>query len=76
MPTTKNRKPARVIVNCADYEGHKNVLFMMEESDSRLHDPESGYTLVTTGTYSKKVFTGTNNKRYQIFSDWSAVCMD
>ena len=68
--------PKKVIVLCKDYNGHKNVLFMMKEDDFRLKDDyrlKDNWSVVTQGTHNfkEKVFVGTNGKKYKTFSDWS-----
>ena len=62
----------KIIVNCADYNGYKNVLFMMGTKDYRLSDPEYGYTKVSDGQYISKLrkFV-TPNGVYSVFSDHS-----
>ena len=61
----------KAIVLCKDYNGVKNVLFMMETEDFRFND--GNYSLLTGGTYDRKkgVFHGENGKDYLVFVDWS-----
>lgn len=57
-------------VLCADYNGHKDVLFMMELDDFRLGSKE--YTLLATGAYDRKAHTLTCGKSVcYVYEDWS-----
>lgn len=62
------------IVVARDYNGYKNVLFMMRSDDFRYNSNEHGYTVVEDGEFDKscREFRTTDGKVYQIYSDWSA----
>lgn len=66
-----SKKVRKALVNCLDYNGHKNVLFMMKEDDFRFND--GNYQLIEFGEYSKSVFTGVSGAQYKVFPDWSVL---
>ncbi len=60
----------KVIVRCDDYNGYKNVLFMMETSDDRLgHNYHRVEDVVKFFPRQKVAVTPTT--RYDVYSDWS-----
>ena len=73
MASMKNTKKPKLIVNCAVYNGYKNVLFMMDADDIRLANPWYGYTKVSDGKYihKERKFTAADGVIYSVFSDWS-----
>ena len=62
----------KVLAQCANYNGNKNVLFMMNKDDFRLADAKFGYTVLGDAKYNNKIKTlVSNGKTYKVFSDWS-----
>lgn len=63
----------RLLVKCADFNGHKDVLFMMKPDDFRLTDErfKGDYTTLDKGTYKSRVLTTEKSGAFQVFSDWS-----
>lgn len=67
-------KRRRLMVICHDYNGHRDVPFMMETNDFRLADPQfaDNYTIVGEGVYDHGTRTFTvDGRAYYVFSDWS-----
>ncbi len=68
-------KVGKVLAICADYNGYKNVLFMMKSDDCRLAPGEEkwGYRVLEKATFNfkEKIMTTQSGKRYTVFSDWS-----
>jgi hypothetical protein len=63
---------SKVLANCADYNGYKNVLFMMEADDFRLHNPVFEYTVISDAKYNRKTKTlVADGKTYFVCQDWS-----
>lgn len=71
---------ARLLVRVGDYNGHKDVLFMMKQDDWRLTDERfaPNHTVVANGTYTHRHpepgVIGTlvaDGVAYGVFSDWS-----
>ena len=62
----------KYLVKDNDYNGHKDVLFMMNMNDFRLTDDrfKDDYEVLGKGKYAKKVLT-VNGIAYKVFSDWS-----
>jgi len=65
-----------VLVRCADYNGHKDILFMMDATDFRLTDKRfsAGYPVIADGDYDKKAARFTipsTGDAYQVHGDWS-----
>lgn len=60
------------IVVARDYNGYKNVLFMMRADDFRYNTKD--YTVVENGEFdrSRREFRTADGKVYQIYADWSA----
>ena len=62
----------RVFVNCKDYNGHKNVKFVMRPNDFRLTDEVFSDDYETLGDVNVLnngfAFSG---KLYTVHSDWS-----
>jgi hypothetical protein len=64
----------KVLANCKSYNGHKNVLFMMDADDFRILDSEKwGYEVLDAkAEYNRKERTLTSGKdKYHVFSDRS-----
>lgn len=77
----------RLLVNCKDYNGHKDVLFMMREDDFRLNpghrinknlpakvvkNMQGNYDVLGEGEYThKKRELVIGKKTYRVFPDWS-----
>lgn len=61
----------KILALCRDYNGHKNVLFMMDASDSRIDG--KNWIKVADGKYAKGVFTSDNKNKYRVHADWSAT---
>lgn len=59
----------KIIALCRDYNGTKNVLFMIEANDTRIDG--KNWVKVADGKYSKGVFTSTKGNRYRVYADWS-----
>jgi hypothetical protein len=59
----------KILAICRDYNGVKNVLFMMEANDFRLDG--KNWVKIAEGKYSKGVFTSTKGNVYKVNSDWS-----
>lgn len=57
------------LVNCLDYNGHKNVLFIMEKSDFRYNT--NNYVHQKDGEKVGNRFRAEDGTIYQVFSDWS-----
>lgn len=56
------------LVRCDDYNGHKNILFMMDRDDVR-----EGYHVVDCGLYFKGILTTVSGDRYKVHVDWSVT---
>jgi hypothetical protein len=72
-PTVRSRR-ARLMVICRDYNGLKDIPFMMNSDDFRLIDPRfaADYSIVGEGIYDHPARTLTVDGRvYHVFSDWS-----
>lgn len=65
----------KLIVQASEYNGSKDVLFLMNSNDFRLTNPAfaSGYTIITEGTHKSKdkLFLGKNGITYKVYQDWS-----
>jgi hypothetical protein len=59
----------KILALCRDYNGNKDVLFMMESSDFRLDG--DNWVKFADGKYAKGIFTATNGNRYRVYGDWS-----
>lgn len=59
----------RMLVKCTEYNGLKDVEFVMGLDDLRLH-PGSKYVSIATVDVVKGQFT-LNGQTYKVFSDWS-----
>lgn len=69
-------KKSYVLVRCGDYNGHKNVLFMMDTTDFRLSDERfsSNYEVLAPGEYAgraRQLTVAERGETYQVFEDWS-----
>lgn len=62
----------RIFVNCTDYNGYKNIKFVMKLDDPRNEDPYSGYEPIAVVDVKKNRFTH-NDTVYKVFSDWSVT---
>lgn len=66
----------KLIVKAADYNGHRDVLFMMDADDPRLTMKgfSHNYTRIGGGRFDAKakVFTTNDGARYEVFRDRSA----
>lgn len=64
-----------ILARCADYNGHKDVLFMMEADDFRLTDAlfSANYTILDDApTYDWRTRRlATNQGEFLVCSDWS-----
>ena len=71
-PTVRSQR-VRLMVICRDYNGLRDVPFMMNSDDFRLADAQFGnYTIVGEGIYDHCVRTLTvDGRAYHVFSDWS-----
>lgn len=67
----------RLLVKCSEYNGFKNILFMMDKKDFRLIDEDfkNEWEILGEGDYKKKVLTIGKDK-YKVFSDWSVKKME
>jgi hypothetical protein len=69
------RQNVKKLVRCADYNGYRNVLFMMDGDDFRLSDARfsSNYTVLASDVYAArdKTFTTADGDTYTVFADWS-----
>jgi hypothetical protein len=73
-PAASSSKRRRLMVICHDYNGHRDVPFMMNSDDFRLTDPQfaGNYTIVREGIYDHCTRTLTiDGRAYHVFSDWS-----
>ena len=64
----------RSVYKCKDYNGYKNVLFFMEDSDADFRNSLSktkNYVKITNGKKIGKIVKGDNNKTYSWFADYS-----
>ena len=59
----------KIIALCRDYNGIKDVLFMMESNDFRLDG--KNWVKVADGKFAKGIFTSANGNRYRVLADWS-----
>jgi hypothetical protein len=60
------------LVRCANYNGHKNVLFMCEDNDSRIGKLLEIIVPAKNCKFdSKKEIFQANDDMYKVFSDWS-----
>jgi hypothetical protein len=65
-------KRPKVLARCIDYNGHPNVLFMMQTDDFRLNGADPNYVVVAAADYNHKAKElSALGKRYRVFSDWS-----
>jgi hypothetical protein len=72
-------KVTKILVNCKDFNGYKNGVFMMKSDDFRLTNSymgnviEFGYTKIADGKFNTKErkFITDAGDTYQVFSDWS-----
>jgi len=66
------KKANKVLVKANDYNGHKDVLFMMQADDFRLTNMtfKNNYTVLAQGKYSKRILK-TELGDFNVFSDWS-----
>jgi len=65
---------AHAIVNCHDYNGYKNVLFMMGTDDFRYKEPKKwGYDHIHHGKYDRKarVFVANTGEQFEVYEDHS-----
>ncbi len=72
-PATRSKRK-RLMVICRDYNGHKDVRFMMNSDDFRLTDARfaADYAIVGEGSYDHHARTLTvDGRAYHVFSDWS-----
>lgn len=61
----------KILVNCLDYNGHKNVKFMMSSDDFRLNG-ENYQILDANAVYVHKAKTlATTHGTFTVFADWS-----
>lgn len=63
----------KVLAKCKNYNGHKNVLFMMDTDDHRLFEKAWGYeTIDSKAEYNRKEKTLTSGDTvYHVYSDRS-----
>jgi len=61
----------KLLVICKDYNGYKNILFMMNPNDFRLETPNR--EVVSEGKYAKGILTTLNGNRYKVHCDWSVT---
>lgn len=70
-------KAKKIIVNCADYNGHKNIPFMMSSDDFRLTDPrfKDDYSVIAEGKASdrNRLFVAVDGTQYTVHYDWSVT---
>jgi hypothetical protein len=67
------KKVSKALVRCSDYNGHKNVLFVMATNDSRFG---KDYKLVAHGKLLRRgVFQTVKGQMYDVFADGSAKRM-
>jgi hypothetical protein len=78
MPASRNpatrSKRRRLMVICRDFNGDKDVRFMMNSDDFRLTDARfaADYTTVGESTHDHHARTLTvDGRAYRVFSDWS-----
>lgn len=66
---------SKVLVRCADYNGDKDVLFMMKADEFRLTDPRfsANYTVLDAApVYTHKTRTLSSSLGvFRVFTDWS-----
>lgn len=63
-------KANKFLVNCANYNGNKNILFMMAADDFRLND--GNWQVISPANYDRKTKTlVAEGKQYKVFCDWS-----
>lgn len=70
----------KLLVCCADYNGHKDVLFMMKPDDFRLTTEKPGggdwgYKMVAAGRSSdrNRLLTLDDGTEYTVHADWSVT---
>lgn len=63
----------KLLVKCDDYNGYKDILFMMDKNDSRVDN--GNYSTVCEGEY-KGGFLNCENGLYRVNSDWSVNLID
>ena len=66
----------RVLAQCADYNGYKNILFMMDADDFRLTDERfsANYTVIDTGAYTHRTRTlVADGRTFTVLRDWSLI---
>lgn len=65
------------LVKCADYNGHKNVLFMCYDNDSRIGKSFKTIVPAKNCKYDSENYTlRANNDIYRVFGDWSVELMN
>jgi hypothetical protein len=73
-------KVTKILVNCKDFNGYKNCIFMMKSDDFRLTNSymgnviEFGYTKIADGKFNTKErkFVTDAGDTYKVYRDWSA----
>jgi hypothetical protein len=72
-PTVRSQRK-RLVVICRDYNGLKDIPFMMNSDDFRLIAPRfaADYTVVGEGIYDHPARRwAVDGRAYHVFSDWS-----
>ena len=59
----------KLLVLCADYNGCKNIQFMMDLDDPRIDGVK--WTLLDSGKYSKGILTTSKGLKFKVWADWS-----
>jgi hypothetical protein len=64
---------SKYLVEAADYNGHKNILFMMDMDDERVNN--GNYKSISTDCFynkkNKTLIDFNTKKTYNVFEDWS-----
>ncbi|GEM_PF-4365558 len=68
-------KKVKLLVIAKDYNGHKDILFMMNENDSRITENgksnNGNYEILDYGDFENNILTVSDNVKYKVFEDWS-----
>ena len=61
----------KLLVLCKDYNGYKNIIFMMNANDDRLNTPNR--EIISEGKYSRGVLTTLDGRKFKVHCDWSVT---
>lgn len=66
--------PTRIfLMNCRDYNGHKDVLFVMRADDFRIGN--DNWQFISTGRLDGAIYTIPSGQQFVVHYDWSVGLM-